>query len=391
MIEFSLPGILSDLYNNLKLDVSWRGHVDEFSGTKDFHFASDSALANPLHLYLKNEIDQVLKLNYPELDYRVDGFLSSEYGCMIHVNHRPELPKARKVFGAENHLCLCNFTHNTLDIALSYTNKEEEILGKSARILQTSIILILIILSAFGFSLYTISKQKKLSDLKKDFINNLTHEFKTPIFSISLAAKSLKNHESVHSSSKMNSYVDLIDSESKRLQTQVDKILQMALLDSGNLTLNKRELDIHDCILSVVDRFGIVMSQRSGKIDLKLEATNRVIRADEIHVNNILYNLIDNAVKYSEGPPTIEVSTANSQNGIILRVKDEGIGIDRKVQKYVFDQFYRAEQGDVHTVKGFGLGLSYVKRIIDFHKGNISLKSDLGKGTEFSIFLPVIS
>jgi len=389
VMEFALPGVLSDLYDNMNLDQSWRRYVDGYHGTEDFHFSNDASPKDPLQRILKAELDQVFSLNYPQLDYNLDGFVSNRYGCMIHRNHRPELPKAQKVLDAENHLCFCNIADNTLDIALTYSNKEEAAIGKSAQILQASLLLILIILSAFGYTLYTISKQKKLSDLKRDFINNLTHEFKTPIFSISLAAKALKENEPVRSSEKMSSYANLIGSETKRLQTQVDKILQMALLDSGNLTLEKKKLDLHQSIKNVAESFEMIISQRSGKITMDLQASNHTILADETHVNNILYNLIDNAQKYSEGSPIIEVSTEDKgEQGILLVIKDQGIGIDKKVQKYVFDQFYRAEQGDVHTVKGFGLGLSYVKRIIEFHQGSINLKSNPGKGSEFKIFLP---
>lgn len=391
VMEFALPGILADLYDNMRYNRNWRRYVDRYKGTEDFHFTSNSSPKDPLQRILKEELDQVFSLNYPQLDYNLDGFISNRYGCMIHRNHRPELPKAQKVLDAENHLCFCNIAENTLDIALTYSNKEEAVIGKSPRVLQTSIMMILLILSAFGYTIYTISKQKKLSDLKRDFINNLTHEFKTPIFSISLAAKSLLENEPVRSSEKMTSYANLIGSETKRLQTQVDKILQMALLDSGNLTLEKKKLDLHESIQNVAESFDMMISQREGKISFNLNAKNQMISADETHVNNILYNLIDNAQKYSEGPPIIEIQTEDSdRNGILLLIKDEGVGIDKKVQKYVFDQFYRAEQGDVHTVKGFGLGLSYVKRIIEFHQGTISLRSEPGKGSEFKIFLPQV-
>lgn len=389
MMEFALPGILTDLHNNLRFNPDWRKHTDSFRGTQDFHFSKNSNPTDSLQFFLKAELDKVFSLNYPELAYNLDGFLSSQYGCMIHINHSPELPKAQKVFNAENHLCLCRMVDNTLDIALNYTNKEEAAIGKSAQILRTSLLLILIILAAFGYTIYTIGKQKKLSDLKRDFINNLTHEFKTPIFSISLAAKSLKEKKSVRASGKMSSYVDLIGSETKRLQTQVDKILQMALLDSGNLTLDKKRLDLHESIRTVVESFTMMVNERSGKISLNLQASGHEIIADETHINNILYNLVDNAQKYSDGAPIIEITTEDGErNAILLTVKDQGIGIDKKVQKYVFDQFYRAEQGDIHTVKGFGLGLSYVKRIIEFHKGSIALKSNPGEGSEFKILIP---
>lgn len=391
-MSLTIPRILSDLYDNSMYNRQLARLVDRFDGTEAFEFSHDSQPTDPLEALLKSEIDQVLALNYPDLEYTVEGFISNEYGCMIHRDHRPELPKARKVIDAENHLCFCMILDNTLDIAMTYNNKDEAVLGESAAIIRTSLLLIVVILGAFGYTIYTINRQKKLSDLKRDFINNLTHEFKTPIFSISLAAKSLKQQREVKESEKMNSYVDLIGTESKRLQTQVDKILQMAMLDSGHLTLDKKTFDLHEAIRQVADSFSMIVAEKSGHISLKLEAKRHLITADETHVRNILYNLIDNAQKYTEGAPTIEIGTADSQpEGVTLTVKDRGIGIDKTVQKYIFDQFYRAQRGDIHTVKGFGLGLSYVKRIVDFHKGSIGIKSEPGIGSEFTIFLPQVS
>jgi two-component system, OmpR family, phosphate regulon sensor histidine kinase PhoR len=341
---------------------------------------------------LKTEIDKLLALNYPRFDYRVDGYTSSEYGCMIHRGNWPVQPEAETVMAAESHLCFCMIYPKKLDIAMTYTNKKAAVLGESADIIRTSLVLIVVVLGAFGYTIYTINKQKKLSDLKRDFINNLTHEFKTPIFTISLAARSLKEKEEVKVSEKMTSYVNLIGAESKRLQTQVDKILQMALLDSGNLHLEKKTLDLHELIRQVADSFAMIIAEKQGEVRLHLNATRHLITADETHIKNVLYNLIDNAQKYTTGAPEIQITTSDTQqNGILLVVKDHGIGIDEPVQKYIFDQFYRAQQGDIHTVKGFGLGLSYAKRIVEFHKGTISLKSQPGAGSEFSIFLPQVS
>ena len=391
-MSMSVPDILSDLYDNSMYNEELANLARRIRGTDSFEFTNTSELTDPLQVVLKAEIDKVLALNYPAFEYRVDGFMSDEYGCMIHRNHRPELPKARNVLDADSHLCFCMIYDNTLDIAMTYTNKEAAVLGESADIIRTSLILIVVILGAFGYTIYMINKQKKLSDLKRDFINNLTHEFKTPIFSISLAAKSLNEREEIKTSEKMTSYVNLIGAESKRLQTQVDKILQMAMLDSGNLHLEKKTFDLHEVIRQVADSFTMIIAEKQGEIKLSLSAKRHLITADETHIKNVLYNLIDNAQKYTNGAPKINISTSDTaQNGILLLVKDHGIGIDERVQKYIFDQFYRAQQGDIHTVKGFGLGLSYVKRIVEFHMGTVSLRSQPGAGSEFSIFLPQVS
>ncbi|WP_370087211.1 sensor histidine kinase [Ekhidna sp.] len=390
-MELAIPGILSDLYDNMMFNRDLDNLVRIHEGTESFQFSSDSQPSDPLQVVLKNGLDEVISLNYPHLEYQVDGFVSNEYGCMIHRGHRPELPKAKKVMEADNHMCFCMILPNTLDISMTYTNKDETVLGNSASILKASFLLIVIILISFWFTIRTIGKQKKLSDLKRDFINNLTHEFKTPIFSISLASKSLGGLEGVQKAPKADAYLNLINNETKRLQTQVDKILQMALLDSGNLTLDKKVIGLHESIQNVAEGFQMIISEKQGSIKFNLHANNHQIVADETHLNNVLFNLIDNAQKYSDEKPDIEIITEDSENGVLLTIKDHGIGMDKTAQKYVFDQFYRAQTGNVHTVKGFGLGLSYVKKIIEFHKGTISLSSEPGQGSMFKIFLPISS
>lgn len=388
MMETAIAGILSDLYDNLMFNTDLPAFTHAVNGTKDFQFTNNSNPTDELQLLLKNSIDEVISLNYPDLDYQIDGFVSTEFGCMIHLEHRPELPKAKVVIEAEHHMCFCMILPSTLDISMTYLNKEEALIGDSASILRTSFLLIFVIIASFWYTIHTIRKQKKLSDLKRDFINNLTHEFKTPIFSISLAAKSMKEQAKVKESDKLNSYANLISNESRRLQTQVDKILQMALLDSGNLTLEKKSLDLHECIRGVAEGFTMIIEEKKGSLVMNLNATKASITADETHLNNVLFNLIDNGQKYTEGPPTIEIVTKNTPDGIQLTIRDHGIGMDQTTQKYIFDQFYRAQSGDVHNVKGFGLGLSYVKKIVEFHKGSIHLKSAPGQGSEFSIQLP---
>lgn len=388
IMEFAIPGILSDIYDNMVLNVELEYHTSNFEGTEEFSFTNTDSPKDPTQQMLKVELDRVLSLNYPQLNYRVDGFISNQYGCLIHTHHRPDLPKAQSVLSAENHLCFCMILDNTLDIAMTYTNKQATVLNESASILIVTFLLIVIIISAFAYTIYTINRQKKLSDLKRDFINNLTHEFKTPIFSISLAAKSLQKSPDFNPTEKMSSYIELISNENKRLQTQVDKILQIALLDSGNLTLEKKKIDLHDLIQKVAESFKIIIEEKKGTAILKLNATNSIVIADETHLNNIVYNLIDNAQKYCDKTPKIEISTHDSKEGILLTIKDNGIGMKKEVQRFVFDQFYRAQKGNVHNIKGFGLGLSYVKNIVEAHKGWVGLTSEFNKGSEFTICLP---
>lgn len=391
MLESSIAGILSDLYDIMMYNTDLVKFTDSFEGTSTFEFTNDSQPTDSLQIVLKNGLDEVMSLNYPHLDYKVDGFVSNEYGCIIHRTHRSRLPRINVLKETDNHMCFCMVLDNTLDISMTYTNKEEVLIGDSAGILRASFLVIVVIVSSFWYTIYTIRKQKKLSDLKRDFINNLTHEFKTPIFSISLAAKSISEQSKNQGVEKMDNYAQLIGKESRRLQGQVDKILQMALLDSGNLNLEKKTFDLHEAIRNVAAGFAMIIEEKEGNIKLDLGATSHLVTADETHLNNVLFNLIDNAQKYTDGKPEIKITTRNTDQGILLIIKDHGIGMDVETQKFIFDQFYRAQKGNVHNVKGFGLGLSYVKRIVDLHKGIIDLKSELGQGSEFRILLPSVA
>ena len=245
------------------------------------------------------------------------------------------------------------------------------------------------LLFCFAYTLMVIQRQKKLSTIKNEFINNLTHEFKTPIASISLAANMLRNNDASIDDKKRLNYLGLIDHESKRLEGQVDKVLQIAMVDSGNFSLEKKQLNIHDIIHRVVDSMSLVVNERKGNIKLYLGANKADVMADETHLVNIIYNLVDNALKYTTDVPEIAISTSDTEDGIQISIKDNGIGIGEEIQKYIFDKFYRAETGDVHNVKGFGLGLSYVKKIIEAHKGKINLTSQINQGSEFRLYFPI--
>ncbi|MEP1097673.1 MAG: HAMP domain-containing sensor histidine kinase [Cyclobacteriaceae bacterium] len=280
----------------------------------------------------------------------------------------------------------CNPTGN-YHMALFFPSQDAWVFAQSRGALIMSIIFIGLLIGCFAYTLVVIQRQKKLSAIKNDFINNLTHEFKTPIASISLATSILKSDKPVDKKKKSN-YLNLIELESKRLEGQVDKVLQIAMIDSGNFTLEKKELDVHEVIDRVVESMHLVVSKRNGTIDLKLNATKSVVLADGTHLVNIIYNLIDNALKYTVDVPQIVITTYDSSQGIEISIKDNGIGIGEEIQKYIFDKFYRAETGNVQNAKGFGLGLSYVKKIIEEHKGRIGLNSRPNHGSEFLLYFP---
>ena len=261
-------------------------------------------------------------------------------------------------------------------------NKESFIMGNMWAIFFSSLLLILMIGGIFYFSMSTMLKQKKLSVIKNDFINNMTHEFKTPISTISLAVEVMKDPTMNKDPSK---YLNIIKHENSRLSSQVEKVLQMALMDKGEVKLNYSEVNIHDTIEQVCQNLGVQIEKKEGHLHLSLNAVNTVIMADEVHMTNIVYNLIDNANKYSSGIPEIFVSTENTETGILMTIQDNGIGMGKEQIDKIFDKFYRVSTGNVHDVKGFGLGLSYVKKIMDLHHGNISVESKLGEGSSFQL------
>jgi signal transduction histidine kinase len=249
-------------------------------------------------------------------------------------------------------------------------------------------LLMLIMILGFSVSVHIMFKQKRLSQVKNDFVNNMTHELKTPISTISLASQMLKD-DSIPIESKNIGYISgVIDDESKRLSYQVEKVLKTALFEQGEIKLKKKELNVHNIIESVVKNFEIQVKSRNGELIKKLEAEDPISIIDEIHFTNIIFNLLDNAVKYCKSEPIITISTKNDKTGVYIAVSDKGIGVKKQDQKRIFDQFFRVSTGNVHDVKGFGLGLSYVKKIVDAHNGKIKLKSEYNKGTTFEIFIP---
>lgn len=268
--------------------------------------------------------------------------------------------------------------------------------GKKSFIIQSlgfmaisSMILTIIIILSFIATFYIIFKQKRLSEIKNDFINNMTHELKTPISTISLASQML-NDKSIPAKSKNLGYISrVIADESKRLEYQVEKVLQMAIFDRGKIKLKFRQTDIHDLIQGVTNNFNIQMDKKGGQIFEKMDASDPVIMLDIVHFTNVISNLIDNAIKYSKENPEIYISTENRHGKLLIRIKDNGIGISKENQKKIFEKFYRVPTGNIHKVKGFGLGLSYVKKIIEAHNGDIRIRSELNKGTEFEICLPL--
>lgn len=247
--------------------------------------------------------------------------------------------------------------------------------------------IIVFIVLFFGYAIITILRQKRLSEVKNDFINNMTHELKTPISTISLSAEVLSRPDIANDPERLAQYASIVQNENNRLKTQVDRVLQVATLTPEQLKLKKGNIDLHDVIGNAVNTFEVKIGELEGRVTTVLEADQSMIVGDLVHITNIIYNLLDNACKYTEGAPDITVSTRNHGSWIDVEVSDNGIGISREHRKMIFDKFFRVPTGNVHDVKGFGLGLYYVKTIIEAHGGKISVNSEIGKGSTFTVSL----
>ncbi|TAF51558.1 MAG: sensor histidine kinase [Sphingobacteriia bacterium] len=252
-----------------------------------------------------------------------------------------------------------------------------------------AIVFLLIILAAFYVTVRTLINQKNLSKIKSDFINNMTHEFKTPLATISLAVDALKNEKVLSNREKTNYFRDIIKEENNRMNRHVETILQAATMEKQELKLNLQPLALHDLVQQVLDAYQLQLQEKNAQVVLQLNARQDRILADEVHFGNLVSNLVDNALKYSPDGLHLTLTTHATANNIVLRVQDNGIGMSKESVKRVFEKFFRAHTGNVHNVKGFGLGLSYVKTVIDAHKGRIKCESTLGKGTSFLVEMPL--
>jgi two-component system phosphate regulon sensor histidine kinase PhoR len=278
---------------------------------------------------------------------------------------------------------------NTL--LVKFPGSGSSILTSLSWLMIASILFTLVIVISSGLSIFVIIRQKKTSDIKTDFINNMTHEFKTPIATISIAVDSINNPKVIQQPEIIKNYTRVIKEENIRMNTRVEQVLQMALLDSSEFKLNEKIIDIHELIRKVTDNIRLQTESRNGQLNLHLEALQTMVMADESHMNNVLISILDNAIKYSPENPTIMVSTINSGNNIVISIEDHGIGMNSETQKKIFDKFFRVTSGNIHNIKGFGLGLSYAKAIVLSHKGEIKVKSEVDKGSRFEVSLPNIS
>jgi len=273
-------------------------------------------------------------------------------------------------------------------LKIHFPGKRSWLWSKVLPSMLTSLLFTGLVLFCFAYTVFVIFRQKKISEMKTDFINNMTHEFKTPIATISLATDSITNSSVITNVDKIKRFASIIKQENKRMLNQVEKVLQMARIDKEDFELKLTSVNINEVINQASENTRLKIIKRNGNITTQLSAAQSIIQADLTHISNIVHNLLDNAEKYSSDKPEIVISSEDSKNGVSIKVKDNGIGMPKDSLKHIFDKFYRVHTGNRHDVKGFGLGLSYVKALVTAHQGQIKVESELGKGSVFTVFFP---
>lgn len=280
---------------------------------------------------------------------------------------------------------------NSGELIVKIPNKDRYLMHKMTALMASSGALILVILACFSATVYAIIRQKKLSRMKSDFINNMTHEFKTPVATIMLASEALKDEQMIADSKQVSRYAGIIYDENLRMGGYVERVLNMARLEKDDFTIGRDEIAVNDLVSGVVESMDLQLKQRDTDLQLDLLASDDRIVGDEMHLSNLIYNLVDNAVKYSKDRPQIRIGTVNENNKLKIVVADKGIGMSKEQRKKIFEKFYRVQSGNLHDVKGFGLGLSYVNSIVKLMDGSIRVRSELNKGSEFEITFPLAS
>ena len=277
------------------------------------------------------------------------------------------------------------------ELLINFPARKRFILSSIVGVTLLSMLFTIIIIIAYTSALYQLIKQRKISQMKSDFINNMTHEFKTPIATINLALDAIKNPKIFSDNEKVTRYLQMIKEENKRMNAQVENVLRISQLQKKQLNISKDRYELHDLIYDAITHVELIVENRNGYIKTHFNAVKCSVLANDTYFTNVIINVLDNAVKYSEHAPKIDVFTENAGNNILLSIKDQGKGMNKAVQKRIFEEFYREYTGDVHNIKGHGLGLSNVKRIVENHQGVVSVESEKGKGSTFIIKLPLIT
>jgi len=360
---------------------------------KKMHEDSFKSLLNNVPVYKRVDTKQVesylnkeLKKEGINLDFEFaiyDKDLATKIQT-LNFEKNPETTMGVQVFLDTN-------DESNYNLYVDFPDRKRYLYDSILWMIVLSIIFTSIIVLAYSSAIYQLIKQRRISQIKTDFINNMTHEFKTPIATINLALDSIKNPKIINDSEKIKRYLKMIKDENKRMNAQVENVLRISKLEKNELNISKERLKLHDIIEDAIAHVELIIEDRQGYVNTDLKAIKSSVLANETHFTNVVVNILDNAIKYSDGVPSIDIITENIGNNILLKIKDQGNGMSKQVAKRVFEKFYREHTGNVHNVKGHGLGLAYVKRIVEDHQGHISVESEKGKGSTFTIKLPLIT
>ncbi len=379
-------------------EVVSKDRVQEFSRLVDFERYNYAKIINevarkvPIHKRVSNkEIRRLMTLELVERDMETD-FEFAVFSDDLMTKVRSEN------FDLEGYTQLYKVpifqddgSRNNYFLYAKFPGEKKFVISSIMGMAVMSIIFTLIIVIAYSSALHQLNKQRQISQIKTDFINNMTHEFKTPIATINLALDAVKNPKISDNKDKVSYYHQMIRDENKRMHAQVENVLRISKLEKNELDIRKERYELHDIIEDAVNHIQLIVEDRNGYVEIHLDAPKSSILANESHLTNVIVNILDNAVKYSSGEPKIDVYTESVSNFIFLKVRDQGDGMSKAAQRKVFEKFYREHTGNIHNVKGHGLGLAYAKQIVEDHQGEIYVESEKGKGSTFIIKIPLIS
>lgn len=382
-------GVQQSLIPDVRIEKS--GNLDVLDNAQFEIFFKDIASAMPLEERVSKEI--LNKLIKKELE---EYGVNTKFEFGIYNNNLATKIKSNDFKYDKNATySIPIFTDNEgnskYQLLVTFPHKKKYLLSDLVSITILSIIFTLIILIAYSSALNQLIRQRHISEIKTDFINNMTHEFKTPIATINLALDAIKNPKIIDDKEKVYRYLQMIRDENKRMHAQVENVLRISKLEKKELDINKDSNNIHDVINDAIDHVNLILEDRQGTITSHFNASRTTVLINDVHFTNVLVNILENAIKYSPNVPEIDVFTENVKDMVIIKVKDNGLGMSKVAQKRIFEKFYREHTGDIHNVKGHGLGLAYVKRIVEDHNGQVYVESEKGKGSTFIIKLPLIN
>jgi len=344
----------------------------------------------PIHKRVsKQEIELLLSRELKQRGYDIEY----EYG--IYSRGLPTKVRSRKFKFAQSTLYETPIFRDSegvsnFSLLINFPKKKRFLISSIMGMAFLSLLFILVIVASYSGAIYQLIRQKQISEIKSDFINNMTHEFKTPIATINLAVEAIRNPKIIGDGEKVQRYLGMIRDENKRMHAQVENVLRISKLEKNQLDISKDRVDVHDIVQDAIAHVELIVADRGGDIETHLDAERTEVLANEMHFTNVVVNILDNAIKYSPEEPRIKIFTELAKNYIILKIQDSGAGMSKAVLKKVFEKFYREHTGNIHNVKGHGLGLAYVKKIIDDHQGEVYAESEKGKGSTFYIKLPLI-